>query len=256
MLTFESFPVRVDCCIGVGVRVWGCEDMRVWVWGCEGVRVWGCENTKWKCVSVGECESVKVCGGYSEGKARPIYAVSFCNTISKLLGDYCMHTHWPSPTCVCARSYGDRVTSNYPTLYQFTTNRLCLRQTHQVRTWSPQQMLWSHLTSPIVCINHTSREALGTTPHHKRGRGIQCSREVITLISWLNREVNKLRVMHRISQTVKWPFLFIPRLEMKRTWYFFSSTTALQYITTLCTPLLWVAIRQNIHDIYEYHIVQ
>ena len=34
MLTFESFPVRVDCCIGVV-----CEDVRVWV--CEGVRVKG-----------------------------------------------------------------------------------------------------------------------------------------------------------------------------------------------------------------------
>ena len=130
------------------------------------------------CVSVGECESVKVCGGCSETNI----AVSFCNTISKLLGDYCMHTHWPSPTCVCARSYGDRVTSNYPTLYQFTTKRLCLRQTHQVRTWSPQQMLV--VKSLVVCANHTSQEALGTTPHHKRGRGIQCSRKVIiTLIS-------------------------------------------------------------------------
>ena len=121
-------------CLPSNPSLWGWTAVLVWVWGmgCEDVsgyvRMWGCEGVRVQggsvCVSVWVCESVKVCGGCSETNI----AVSFCNTISKLLGDYCMHTHWPSPTCVCACSYGDRVTSNYPTLYQFTTKRLCLRQ--------------------------------------------------------------------------------------------------------------------------------
>ena len=97
-------------------------------------------------------------------------------------------------------------------------------KTHQVRTWSPQQMLV--VKSLVVCANHTSQEALGTTPHHKRGRGIQCSRKVIiTLISWHTQSRSPQAASHAQNFTDPKMALSLPRFETKCTWSSLSSTS-------------------------------